>query len=305
MAGLAILCSGQGRQDATMFEHLRKYPEALALEQQIRAAGLLPDNANDPFLLFQNQLAQPLICLYQAMAWAVVAPELPEVELFAGYSLGEVSAYACAGMLKADDLLRLASLRGKVMSEAAKQPQAMLAVLGLKAQQLEPIARECGAFQAIRNGARHLIFGMPLDRLERFREAVLAAGATRVVQLPVNVAAHTPLLAEAADAFREELEKVPVYPASAPVLSGISTERVYDREGMLAALSGQIQQTIDWQGCQETALACGCRVFLELGPGSSLVHMLHEEFPDIQARSLSEFHDLKAAAKWAEIALLR
>jgi len=299
MAGLAILCSGQGRQDADMFERLRKYPEALALEQQIRAAGLLPEGANDPSRIFQNQLAQPLICLYQAMAWAVIAPELPEIELFAGYSLGELSAYACAGMLKTEDLLRLATLRGKVMSAAAKQAQVMLAVLGLNAQQLELIARDSGAFPAIRNGARHLIFGMPLDRLDPFREAVLAAGATRVVQLPVTIAAHTPLLAQAAADFREELEKVQVYPAVAPVLSGISTKRVYDREGMLDALSGQIQQTIDWQGCQEAALACGCRVFLELGPGNSLVRMLHEEYPEVEARSLSEFHDLKAAAQWA------
>lgn len=282
-----------------MFERLRKYPEALALEQEIRAAGLLPEGADDPSLLFQNQLAQPLICLYQTMAWAVIAADLPEVELFAGYSLGELSAYACNGMLKIDDLLRLATLRGKVMSEAAKQAQAMLAVLGLKAQQLESIAKESGAFPAIRNGERHLIFGMPLDRLDTFREAVLAAGATRVVHLPVTIAAHTPLLAHAAAEFREELEKVPVCPAVAPVLSGISTERIFDRDGMLDALSGQIQQTIDWQGCQETLLASGCRVFLELGPSSSLVNMLHEEYPEVEARSLNEFHDLKAAAKWA------
>ncbi len=288
-----------------MFERLRKYPEALALELEIRVAGLLPESANDPSLLFQNQQAQPLICLYQAMAWAVIAPELPEIELFAGYSLGELSAYACAGMLKTSDLLRLAAVRGKVMSEAAKQPQSMLAVLGLKAQQLELIAREYGAFPAIRNGARHLIFGMPQDRLGTFREAALSAGATRVVQLPVTIAAHTPLLAQAAAAFHLELEKVQVHPVSAPVLSGISTERVYDREGMLAALSGQIQQTIDWQGCQETALACGCRVFLELGPGNSLVRMLQEEYPEVEARSLSEFQELKSAAKWANSALQR
>ena len=300
MAGLAILCSGQGRQSATMFERLRKYPEALALEQQIRAAGLLPNGADDPSMLFHNQFAQPLICLYQAMAWAVIAPELPEVELFAGYSLGEVSAYACAGMLKIDDLIRLAALRGKLMSDAAKQPQTMLAVLGLNAQQLEPIALKSGVFPAIRNGRRHLIFGMPQDCVDSFREAVLSAGATRVVQLPVTVAAHTPLLAQAAVIFHQELEKVPVHPAAAPVLSGVSAERVYDREGMLAALSGQIQQTIDWQGCQETALASGCRVFLELGPGSSLARMMLEEFPEVEARSLSEFQDLKAAAKWAK-----
>ena len=305
MAGLAILCSGQGRQSSAMFEKLREYPEALAVEQEIRAAGLYPQSAGDQSLLFANHIAQPLICLYQAMIWAVVGPELPEVELFAGYSLGELSAYACTGMLTPGELLRLAAFRGKVMSMAAKQPQTMLAVLGLKMRELEVLAQEFGAFLAIRNGESHLIFGIKQEGADCFRAAALAAGASRVVRLPVSVAAHTPLLKEAADAFGKELEKVPPRRSRAAVLSSINTERIYDRDGMLKALTGQIHQTIDWQGSMETALACGCRVFLEIGPGDSLARMLHQEFPGSEVRSLSEFQNLKAAAKWANAALQR
>jgi len=305
MAGLAILCSGQGRQSSDMFDSLRQYPEAAAIERKICSLGFSVKDSVSPALLFANHYAQPLICLYQIMAWSVLAEELPEVELFAGYSLGELSAYACAGFIDADTLLYLASTRGQLMSAVAQPPQGMLAVLGLTRRQVKPIADEFRAFTAIRNGEQHLIFGMKQESIDGFRDAVLALGATRVVRLPVSVAAHTPFLKEAAQAFDKELKKVNIRRGIAPVLSGIGAERIYDRSGMLAALSAQIQQTIDWQGCLEAALACGCRVFLELGPGNSLARMLHEDFPNVEVRALSEFNDPKAAAKWAQKALQR
>jgi len=288
-----------------MFEHLRAYPEARAAEQEILHSGVLPEDYQNSDQLFDNAVAQPLICLYQIMVWSVIVAELPPVDLFAGYSLGELSAYYCAGMLSRVDLLRLAGVRGRLMSKAAEFPQSMVAVLGLKPQELEPIARANGAYLAIQNGLRHLIFGLPLPKLQDFQEAALASGATRVVPLPVNVAAHTPLLAEAAAVFQLELEKVPVQSAGAPVLAGTSADKIYDHHGMISALTAQIHHTIDWHACQETALSCGCNVFLELGPGGSLVRMLRDEFPNTEARALGEFHDLKAAAKWAAIALQR
>ena len=69
MSGLGILCSGQGRQDAAMFEKMWQYPEAEVLMNRIRESGVLPDqavtwldnSAADPDLIFRNDLAQPLV----------------------------------------------------------------------------------------------------------------------------------------------------------------------------------------------------------------------------------------------------
>ena len=74
---------------------------------------------------------------------------------------------------------------------------------------------------------------------------------------------------------------------------------------MVTALTAQIHQTIDWRACMENAVSYGCRVFLEIGPGSNLARMVLESFPQTEARSVSEFHDIHAVKNWLDTVLSR
>jgi [acyl-carrier-protein] S-malonyltransferase len=65
-------------------------------------------------------------------------------------------------------------------------------------------------------------------------------------------------------------------------------------------LCRQITETVDWSRCLQTLYERGCRVFLELGPGAALSRMIHQRFPDAQARSLDDFRSLAAATQWVE-----
>ena len=58
----------------------------------------------------------------------------------AGHSLGELSALYAAGVLSAKDTLRLAAIRGQVMSQSAKGT--MVAVKSLAAAEVEDYVRE-------------------------------------------------------------------------------------------------------------------------------------------------------------------
>lgn len=305
MPGIAILCSGQGKQDAAMFERLRLYSEAQALEEKIRAAAALPPESDNPDLWFRNDIAQPCICLYQALAWAVIKSNLPAPDIFAGYSLGELSAYGCAGVFAPEELVRLATVRGRLMTDAAVLPQTMAAVRGLGRDRIEALAAGCDAHLAIINAADHFIVGLPSARIETFLAAATAAGATHAAHLPVTVAAHTPFMTQAADAFNRVLQSAAWQPAAGSLLAGINGEKVFTRAQMIAALTAQVHQAIDWRACLEGAFSYGCRIFLELGPGDSLTRMTREALPGVEARSASEFHDLYAIAKWINAAMLR
>ncbi|MGN2393561.1 hypothetical protein ACTFO6_18970, partial [Pelomicrobium sp. G1] len=67
-------------------------------------------SSRPPEGLFQNRWAQPLICTATLAAWSVLEPRLPQPVAFAGYSLGELAAYGCAGALAPAEALRLACL---------------------------------------------------------------------------------------------------------------------------------------------------------------------------------------------------
>ena len=46
-----------------------------------------------------NATAQPLVCAFQLAVWAAIGRRSPPVRALAGYSVGELAAYGCAGAL--------------------------------------------------------------------------------------------------------------------------------------------------------------------------------------------------------------
>ncbi|MEA4863553.1 MAG: ACP S-malonyltransferase [Victivallaceae bacterium] len=307
MAGLAIICSGQGKQSHDMFDALLDYPEAAALYNRVTAECLPGIDLRNPSEdIFRNDVAQPALCLYQMMVWEVIRKDLPEVDIFAGYSLGELGAYACAGVFSPEVLVKIAAVRGRIMTESASgTPQSMAGVIGLRRPQVDDLCGKFAAAVAIVNGPDHFVCGMPLDKVDDYCAAALKLGAVKAVHVPVTVASHTFYMDKAAGIFRPELEKVECNSVFGRVLAGINGGKVFSRDQMLDVLCAQMHHTIDWRGCMESAYSYGCRIFFELGPGSALKRMLTAALPDVQAYSAGDFHDLRGVSKWLAAVMRR
>jgi [acyl-carrier-protein] S-malonyltransferase len=128
---------------------------------------------------------------------------------------------------------------------------------------------------------------------------VHAAGA-RIQKLPVAIASHTPLMAEAVAPFARQLEAAAFGAQRCPVLSGIAATRVSGKVQAVDHLSRQLAQPIQWSACMDTAGEAGITVALELGPGSALSRMLAARQPGIACRSASEFRTVDGIAAWVE-----
>lgn len=309
MPGLAVLCSGQGKQDYESFVGLLKYPELKSLFQNFimpdKLKKYLDSPVDNPELLFDNEVAQPFIVMQQIMVWELLKNILPDVQIFAGYSLGELSIYGLSGIIGYDDLLRLAALRGRLMSEAANPPQKMAAVIGLRKNKLEDICAETAAFISIINSETHFICGMSDDKLKDFTDKCRNSGAERIVELPISIASHSPYMKNAALEFEKELRKISFGNSDSGILAGISGEKLFTEGDMIKALTNQIVNTIDWRAGMESAVSYGCRIFIETGPGNALCRMLLESFPGMEVRSISDFHDIRMIKNWVDAAIRR
>src|SRR4051812_47641484 len=84
-----------------------------------------------PARLHDNAIAQPLICLAQLATWRALEGESPEPRAIAGYSVGELAGYGCAGALDAPELAHLAVQRAAAMDRAAVTPGGLVALRGL------------------------------------------------------------------------------------------------------------------------------------------------------------------------------
>ncbi len=303
---LCILCSGQGDQQAGMFARLRRDPAAAeVLDRAVRDKWLADDVAAwlaapppDDAALHIDRYAQPLVCLYQQAAWAAVAPRIGPVSLFAGLSVGELSAAACAGMLDTPGVLRVAARRAELMDTVAP-PGGLVAVRGLDRDAIDALCNDRQAAIAIQFAADHWTLGCLAPQCAVLVAAARERGATLAVALDVTIASHTPWMSPAAPPLRACLESVKLMRPRVPLLAGTTAQRILAPAMFIGAVCDQLHTTIRWDLCIEAALSCGTRTFLELGPGSTLARTILARDPTIAARSIDEFSSLSDAAIWA------
>lgn len=299
----AILCPGQGGQHAGMFDALRVNPLAAAFLDRCgleKKLGSPMSSLLDGERLYANAVAQPLVVAATLAAWAGIRDAVPTPDIAAGYSVGEIATCAVADALAPEAAVDLAAARAQAMDRCVrdKPAQALIALSGLSAGQMALLCSSLPLYRAIENGDDHLIAGCEEAALPRITSAVQAAGG-RVQRLPVGLASHTPLLAEAVPVFAGILGEASVSSPCGRHLSGVSAEPVYDKTALIDQLARQIAEPIRWAQCMDVMAEMGVGVALELGPGGALARMLRERHPHIACRSIDDFRSIEGAAAWA------
>ena len=258
-------------------------------------ADALAESAN----LFSNRIAQPLLVASAAMTWHAIRERVPVPSLVAGYSIGELSAYAVAGSLAHEDAIALAACRARFMDECAGRStqQQLMAVSGVSIPRLLQLLQPDRLFIAIETGEDSAIVGGEKTSADMLGETLRAMGC-RVQVLPVEVASHTPYLHDAAARFLDELRRHRFAIPAFPVVSGLSGRFVVLPEEAQATLAAQIADRIRWKDCMDACAEAGITIALELGPGNALSRMLRERHPQIECRSTDDFRTADGVARW-------
>ena len=303
---LAILCSGQGNQNAEMFALTGDCPEATHLFDS--AAALL--NHEDPRELvrsgsggdlFENRTAQILCTLQALAAVCTLQPSIPSRSIFAGYSVGEVAAWGAAGIFDQIDTLKLVAERAEQMSAASVPGDGLLFVRGLDYQAISNLCEKLGGGIAIINPDDAFVVGGGKEFLTAITRAAMNAHATRITRLPIEVASHTALLNRVSLKFRSTLDELPKrFPPSgeAKLLSGVDGAKVYQLDRGLDKLAAQISHTVKWADNLQACVENGASAFLELGPGRALSEMAGASYKDIPSRSLEDFKTIDGVNAW-------
>jgi [acyl-carrier-protein] S-malonyltransferase len=301
---VAILCSGQGRQHPAMFDLAAESPAAEPIfAEATRLLGKDPRRfvrEAAPAELFSNGPGQILCCTQALAIWAVLGELCPTPVVIAGYSVGELAAWGCAGCLDAPSILRLARQRAALMD--ADAGGGLAAVVGLRRSTLEPILAPHAVSIAIINGVDSFVIGGSHEGLKAACRDAVSRGAKHIVELPVGVPSHTPLLARATERFRPVLREAAPRPPRAGyrLLSGIDGDTVRDVESGMEKLARQISTAIDWAGCLESCRSAGARAALELGPGSALSHMASALLSEGRVRAVDDFRTLAGLTAWLQ-----
>ena len=148
----SVIFPGQGSQAVGMGkEFYDKYQ--IVKEFFLKADDVLNYKLSDLILngpkeeLNLTANTQPAIFLVSYSIYNVLKKEhnidLDKAQFFAGHSLGEYSALACAGYLKFEDTLKILRLRGESMQNAVpKGVGGMVAILGTDINNIEKILNQ-------------------------------------------------------------------------------------------------------------------------------------------------------------------
>ena len=287
MAKVAFIFPGQGSQSVGMGEALAAASPAAAAvfaaadaalgEPISRLAWRGPEDDLNRTENAQPALLATTIAYLAALRerWAAAGVPAIEPSFAAGHSMGQYSAMVAAGALSLEDGVRLVRERGRRMQASGQgRDGAMAAIIGLDDDALpELVARasNAGTFGvANRNSPGQVVVSGERAAVEAGAEIAKSLGARRAIVLPVSVAAHSPLMADAATAMRDVLAGVAFSDPNVPLLANADATMLTTAEACRSELVDHLTTGVDWVRAIETMVAAGIDTFIEIGPGKVL-----------------------------------
>ena len=244
---------------------------------------------------------QPSIFLISYSIFQVIKKEfnidLNKAKFFAGHSLGEYSAIACAGYLDFIDTIRILKIRGNAMQNSVPKGEGgMIAILGTTVEIIEKILQENknNFFAEIANDnsvGQIVLSGKikDLDKLSLF----LKDNKIKNVKLPVSAPFHCSLMSKATEIMREELGKLTFKKGSNPLISNVTADEIFNSDELKDLLVKQIENRVRWKESVINMIEKGVDQFIEIGPGKVLSGLVKRISKDVKANSINSEDDIK------------
>lgn len=288
---VAVLFPGQGSQYIGMAkEFVDQNSECAALLGLAEAVCELPlttlcfDGPIEELTRAVN--VQPAITVTNMICWQAVQDALPEnieISCFAGHSLGEYSALYAAGVIGAEETLRLVAKRGALMDREGQQnPGGMRAVLGLNIEDVEKIVDGYEGDGCVTvanyNTPQQIVISGTEGALDSVNPALEEAGA-KVIPLNVSCANHSPLVADAVPDFTEFMDNITFNTPVSPVVFNVSADAETDTDKIKSMMASQIASRVRWCEIISKMIEDGVDTFIEVGPKTVLKGMMRKIVP--------------------------
>lgn len=249
---------------------------------------------------------QPALLVHSVAALGLFHDLYPTFQpsFVAGHSMGELSTLVASGALSFTETLQLVRTRGELMKEAGEySPGGMAAILGLDIQSLEKICisatnNDESVQVANDNCPGQVVLSGSRAALARAMKLARDAGARKVVQLAVSIAAHSNLMDHTQERFNLAVEGAPIIDPRIPIIGNVSARPLTTTEQIRGDLQAQLHSRVRWTESIQYLLAKGISTFLEIGTGSILTSLLRRIDRHAVGIPLGTPHDFEKLAQY-------
>ena len=302
---IALLAPGQGSQTEGMLSPWLELPGASEqLTLWAKASGLdlvrLGTTASTEEIT-DTAVTQPLVVAATLLAHQELTKRgvlAGEDFIVAGHSVGEIAAYAIAGVMAADDAVALAATRGAEMAKAcASEPTGMSAVLGGDEADVLTRLDNLDLIAANRNAAGQIVAAGHLTALEKLAEDPPARA--RVRALGVAGAFHTAFMAPALDGYAAAATGIATAEPTATLLSNYDGKPVASAAAAMETLVSQLTRPVRWDLCTaylRDHAGGPVTAIVEFPPAGTLAGIAKRELRGIPTRAVKSPADLDELA---------
>ena len=220
-----------------------------------------------------------------------------EAKYFAGHSLGEYSALACASSITFEQTLKLLQVRGKSMQSAVPKGQGgMVAVLGEKIENIMEIINsnkdkfEC--FIANDNSIGQVVVSGNIKDLNLFSE-ILKSKSIKNIKLPVSAPFHCVLMRAATETMKNEIINTEFKIPQNEIISNVTAKQTKDPKEIKNLLIKQIEMPVRWRESVINMINLNVDKFIEIGPGKVLSGLVKRIDRNIKLIQVNEIEDIK------------
>jgi len=289
---------GMGKEFHSKFEIVRNLFDEADKVLGFPLSDLILNGPKEKLDLTEN--TQPAIFLVGYSIFQVIKREhnidLNKANFFAGHSLGEYTALACAEALSFSDTIKILKIRGQAMQNSIPKGQGiMLAVLGSQIEEIEKIIKnnennyEC--YIANDNSNGQIVVSGNIKDIDSFI-LDLKANSIKNIKLSVSAPFHCKLMKKATNIMSLEIQKLNFKKPKNTLISNVTGTQIENLSLLSDLLIKQIENRVRWRESVIFMINKGVSQFIEIGPGKVLSGLIKRIDKTVKVSAINNEEDI-------------
>ena len=272
---------GQGSQKVGMgldlFEKYKLAKKYFHLANEIMEYDLTDICFNGPDdILKLTENTQPSIFIIECILSDLIYEKGLKPNYIAGHSLGEYSALYSAKVFDFKTGLNLVKSRSLAMKKASKENSgSMAAIIGVSANQIIKICKSISdsnqkVVPANFNSPIQTVISGEKVAVEKAMKLCDEMGAKKTIKLNVSGAFHSPLMEEAKNKMKTNINELNFQIPKYPIIMNVSAKETIDINQIKSNLINQLDSPVRWVETINQMVKLNCENFIEIGPNKVL-----------------------------------